>query len=51
MVGIISLVFALLVGAGVFIAAYKLLKQLGSAPESDNGLFVEPPAARGDGET
>lgn len=48
MVGIAGLILALLVGAGIFTAAYRLLKQLGSAPESDTGLYVEPPVERGD---
>lgn len=51
MVGIAGLILALLVGAGVFTAAYRLLKQLGSAPESDTGLYVEPPVERGDEDT
>ena len=50
MVGIAGLVLALLVGAGVFAAAYRFLKQLGGAPESDTGLYVEPPVERGDEE-
>lgn len=48
MVGIIGLILALLVGAGVFIAAYRFMKRLGSAPESDTGLHVEAPLVGGD---
>lgn len=48
MAGVILLVLALLVGAGVFIAAYRLLKRLGGPPESDIGRYVEPPSVRSD---
>ena len=48
MLGIASLILALLVGAGVFIAAYRFLKKLGGAPESDTGQWVEPPKTGGD---
>ncbi len=51
MVGIIGLILALLVGAGVFTAAYRFLKRLGSAPESDTGLYAEPPLVSGDDDT
>ena len=40
--------FAVLVGAGVFSAAYRFLKQLGGPPESDTGHWVEPPGEGGD---
>ena len=46
---ILSLVaFALLVGAGVFTAAHRFLKQLGGPPESDTGHWVEPRGAGDD---
>lgn len=48
MTGIVLLILALLVGAGVFVAAYRLMKQLGGAPESDIGIHAESPRLRGD---
>ncbi len=45
MAGIVLLILALLVGAGVFFAAYRLLKRLGGPPESDTGQPLEPPNA------
>lgn len=45
MAGIVLLILALLVGAGVFFAAYRLLKRLGGPPESDTGQRLGPPDA------
>ena len=39
--GIILLVLALLVGAGIFTLAYRVLRQLGEAPESDIGHYPD----------
>lgn len=48
MVGVVFLILALLVGAGVFTVAHRFLKRLGGPPESDTGQWVEPPGASGD---
>ena len=41
-------VFAMLVSVGVFNAAYRFLRHLGGPPESDTGLWVQPPGEAGD---
>ena len=48
MAGIVLLILALLVGAGVFTVAYRLMKRLGDPPEADIGYVVEPPSADDD---